>query len=180
MDVDWHHELLAQLEFYWDTTLRPRLEGLTDEEYLWEPAQPAWTVRATPGGGTTIDFSPTPLEPPPVTTIAWRLCHVAGLCFWLRWSNHFDDGSFDVTTVEWPLTAAGGLEFLDEGYRRWHDALRAHPERFTEPTGPAEGPFADEPFATLVLHLTRELCHHGGEIGTLRDLYGAFTTTGRG
>jgi hypothetical protein len=36
--------LIGQLEFYWDVHLRPRLDGLTDEEYLWEPAQPSWTV----------------------------------------------------------------------------------------------------------------------------------------
>jgi hypothetical protein len=33
------------------------------------------------------------------------------------------------------------------------------------------GPYAEYPFATLVLHLNRELMHHGGEIGLMRDLY---------
>jgi len=37
--------------------------------------------------------------------------------------------------------------------------------------GPAEGPWADHPMATLVLHINREMLHHGAEIALLRDLY---------
>jgi hypothetical protein len=39
------------------------------------------------------------------------------------------------------------------------------------PCGPAEGPWADEPMAALVLHINREMLHHGAEIALLRDLY---------
>ena len=35
--IDWTPQLLDQLRFQWDTQLRPRLEGLTDDEYHWEP-----------------------------------------------------------------------------------------------------------------------------------------------
>ena len=37
--------------------------------------------------------------------------------------------------------------------------------------GPAEGPFAAEPMATLVLHINREVIHHLAEVALLRDLY---------
>ena len=40
-----------------------------------------------------------------------------------------------------------------------------------EPCGPAEGPWAERPRAELVLHINRELIHHGAEIALLRDLY---------
>ena len=40
------------------------------------------------------------------------------------------------------------------------------------PVGPAEGAFTEYPFATLVLHINREVIHHGAEISLLRDLYG--------
>ena len=40
-----------------------------------------------------------------------------------------------------------------------------------EPCGPAEGPCAEAPAAALVLHINRELIHHGAEIALLRDLY---------
>jgi len=39
------------------------------------------------------------------------------------------------------------------------------------PCGPAEGPYADEPMSVLVLHINREVIHHGAEIALLRDLY---------
>ena len=42
-----------------------------------------------------------------------------------------------------------------------------------EPCGPTEGPFAAEPMGVLVLHINRELLHHGAEIALLMDLYDA-------
>jgi hypothetical protein len=41
--------------------------------------------------------------------------------------------------------------------------------------GPAEGPYATLPYATLVLHINREVIHHLAEVLTLRDLYRART-----
>jgi hypothetical protein len=40
-----------------------------------------------------------------------------------------------------------------------------------QPLGPGEGHFADYPRGTLVLHINREVIHHGAEIALLRDLY---------
>jgi len=37
-DVDWTFQLAEQLDWHWRAQLRPRLNGLTDEEYRWEPA----------------------------------------------------------------------------------------------------------------------------------------------
>ncbi len=56
MDVDWNAELADQLGGHWHHQLRPRLAGLTDEEYLWEPVAGSWNVRprlraARPGEG---------------------------------------------------------------------------------------------------------------------------------
>ena len=39
MTLNWGALLVAQLEFYWEVHLRPRLEGLGDEEYFWEPVE---------------------------------------------------------------------------------------------------------------------------------------------
>lgn len=47
------------------------------------------------------------------------------------------------------------------------------PEDLEAPCGPAEGPYASEPFAALILHISREVIHHGAEIALLRDLYRA-------
>ncbi len=39
------------------------------------------------------------------------------------------------------------------------------------PIGPSEGQFVEEPMAALVVHINREVLHHGAEIALLRDLY---------
>ena len=50
MATNWGELLVGQLEFYRGFDLRRRLEGLTDEEYLWAPAEPSWTVHPGPRG----------------------------------------------------------------------------------------------------------------------------------
>ena len=34
MDIDWNAEVVDQLESHWQHQLRPRLNGLTDDEYF--------------------------------------------------------------------------------------------------------------------------------------------------
>ncbi|HLU37350.1 MAG TPA: hypothetical protein VKZ61_16430, partial [Thermomicrobiales bacterium] len=54
----------------------------------------------------------------------------------------------------------------------WRDGVRALGEEgLLRPCGPAEGPYAEHPLATLVLHIHREFLHHAAEIMLLRDLY---------
>jgi hypothetical protein len=45
MALDWKGMAIEQLEWYWGTLLRPRLEGLTDEEHFWEPVAGCWSIR---------------------------------------------------------------------------------------------------------------------------------------
>src|ERR1035437_9105289 len=45
MTVDWNNQLAEQLDWHWRVQLRPRLDGLTDDEYRWEPVPGAWNVR---------------------------------------------------------------------------------------------------------------------------------------
>ena len=52
-EVDWTSELHDQLDWHWQHGLRPRLEGLTDEEYLWEPVPGCWSLRARADATTT-------------------------------------------------------------------------------------------------------------------------------
>ena len=44
-------------------------------------------------------------------------------------------------------------------------------EGLARPCGPAEGPFAEDSMARLVLHINREVIHHLAEVCLLRDLY---------
>ncbi len=163
----WRDQLLAQLEFYWDAHLQPRLEGLTDEEYFWEPVPGCWSIREV-DGTWRIDW-------------AWPAPEIgrAYLALGMRWSNHFSDGSLTLETIKWPSSADEAVTELARYYRRWVSAVREMDEEaLARPVGPMEGQWADQPFAALVFHLNREVMHHGGEICLLRDLYGArFATT---
>lgn len=64
-----------------------------------------WSVRPQPDGTTTIDWAHPAPGPPPVTTIAWRLCHVAGTVLAWRSSNHVGDGTWTPVRDAWPATA---------------------------------------------------------------------------
>jgi hypothetical protein len=181
MSIDWTHELTEQLDWHWRMQLRPRLDGLTDDEYLWEPVPGCWSLRPraeaiTPGaagaGDVVADFAYPPPDPEPVTTIAWRMAHISIGIFGMRAANHFGDGGVDYASTDWPLTAEGGLALLDRHHAAWSAGVRSRGlAGLEQPTGPHEGPFADYPFASLVLHINREAIHHGAEIALLRDLY---------
>src|SRR5215218_5908390 len=179
--MDYGALLVGQLEFYWSVHLRPRLKGLTDDEYLWVPAEPSWTVHPGPDGSIVIDHEWPEPSPPPITTIAWRLVHIGVGCFAIRTSAFFGDGSvpgdadmFDPRHVpsDLPGTAADALVFLDHWYQRWHEGIAGLDDAaLSQPLGSRGGPFAEDSMAALITHVNREVMHHGGEIGVLRDLY---------
>ena len=57
-------------------------------------------------------------------------------------------------------------------YAGWLSGVRALDSAgLAEPCGPAEGPYAAMPMATLVLHINREVFHHLAEVALLRDLW---------
>lgn len=180
-DVDWKRQLVEQLDWHWQQQLRPRLAGLTDEEYFWEPVAGCWSVRprgtttapiAVGSGDYTIDFELPEPDPSPVTTIAWRLGHIIVGVLGTRAANHFGAPPVDYETFEYAGSADKALTQLDEVYAMWTDGVRGiDVDGLSQPCGPAEGPFAEYPMAALILHISRETIHHGAEIALLRDLY---------
>ena len=38
MALDWKQMAIDQLECHWEMSFRPRLTGMTDDEYFWEPS----------------------------------------------------------------------------------------------------------------------------------------------
>ncbi|HEY7921027.1 MAG TPA: DinB family protein [Streptosporangiaceae bacterium] len=181
MDLDWADLLAEQLDWQWQEQLRPRFEGLSDEEYFWEPVAGCWSIRpagqgraaiAAGRGPFRVDFERPEPSPPPVTTIAWRLAHLIVGVFGARAASHFGGPPADFRSFEYAGSAAGALQQLDQAYAAWmRGAKGLGPDGLGRPCGPAEGPFADYPMAALVLHINREALHHGAEIALLRDLY---------
>lgn len=178
--MDWTTHLLEQLTWHWENQARPRLDGLTDEEYFWEPVPGSWSIRprsetrtkmAAGGGDLVFDYEYPAPTPAPVTTIAWRLGHVIVGVFGARNASHFGGPPMDYFTTVLPGTAGDALAMLDEGYARWVEGVRGLDEaRLAEPVGESEGPFAHLPYAALVLHINREAIHHLAEVALLRDL----------
>ena len=125
MAVDWRTALADQLDFYWEHSLRPRLQGLTDQEYFWEPVDGCWSVRSAGEGTHVVDWEWPAPDPPPFTTIAWRICHIAVPVLGIRASSQFGDGSVTVASVAWPATAAEGIALLEVGYAAWKAGLKA-------------------------------------------------------
>jgi hypothetical protein len=179
----WNLVLRDQLDFHYRQLFRPRLEGLTDEEYLWEPVPGSWSIR--PHGTSTSpapigagdfqrDDAPDDPDPAPVTTIAWRIAHMTVECLAIRTMNHFDGPEAHWETWEYTASADQALAQLDAAYDRWTAGVASLGEDgLARPVGPHEGFFAEYPYADLVLHINRELMHHGAEVCLLRDLYRA-------
>lgn len=187
--VDWHAELVDQLEFHWQHALWPGLAGLTDDEYRWEPVDGMASIRpradanrdwrAFGAGDVVVEYPPEAHPSPHLTTIAWRMAHLTVDIFAQRTTQHADDASHDRDAFTWKGTAADGLAQLQHWHDRWVAFVRGlSEERMASPVGAHEGPFATHPYAALVLHCTREVLHHGAEIRLLRDLYRQRATLG--
>jgi hypothetical protein len=178
MTFSWNHALRDQLSFGWEAQFLPRMAGLTDAEYRWEPVAGCWSVRPDEQGRWRQDGADREPTPPPFTTIAWRLAHLSTI-FGERARNHFGDGSFDPATVPWTGSADDALAIVSAEYARWQEGVQALGEEgLFRPCGPAEGPYASEPFLMLVLHITREFLHHAAEVMLIRDFYRDTVTNG--
>jgi hypothetical protein len=181
MGIEWNAQLVDQLDWHWTYQLRPRLDGLGDDEYFWEPAPGCWNVRprdestapaALGAGEFVVDFAYPEPVPPPMTTIAWRIAHIVVGVLGMRAASHFGGPPVDYGSYTYAGSAAAALLQLDTAYACWLEGVRELDEdRLAEPCGPAEGVYASAPMASLILHINRETIHHGAEIALLRDLY---------
>ena len=181
VSIDWNNEVVDQLESHWHHQLRPRLDGLTDHEYFWQPVPGCWTVSrrgqssapASFGTGEfTLDYGDPSPDPEPVTTIAWRLAHlIAG--FAQDSGARFGGPPVDGSTLPYAGTAAQALRQLGHEHETWVQGVRRlGTAGLARPQGPLSPPaFADAPLARLILYTNLEVIHHGAEICLLRDLY---------
>ncbi|HTS98053.1 MAG TPA: DinB family protein [Streptosporangiaceae bacterium] len=84
------------------TRLTDRIEGLTDEEYFWEPVAGCWSLRPGGEGRWHLDGGggggPAP-DPVPVTTIAWRLGHLGGMAVGGFANRRFGDSTLTTEVI---------------------------------------------------------------------------------
>ena len=166
-------DVLDSLDQTW-LQLSERLAGLTVDEYLWEPAAACWTVRADPGGRGTVDDHDPEADPPPLTTIAWRMWHIAVDCLDSYSSRLLGRTGTGLAGTAWVLDPGEAAALLERAWHTFHDGLAdGGSDRLFDPLGEGWGPYADSTVLALALHAQREVTHHGAEIALLRDLFRA-------
>jgi len=170
-------DLVALSDEVWER-LWTRFEGLTDDEYHWQPAPGCWTIAPRRDGSYECDSSLPPPDPGPFTTIAWRLWHLIDMYGenraprWLDVAPQGDAVGLDAPDAAPPIDAASALALLDRAHARWDAHLAIASEAsLAENVGPVGGGYAERTRAAYVLHMLDEFIHHSAEISMLRDLW---------
>jgi hypothetical protein len=191
--------LLSMMLFIEMFTLNRAWDGLTDEEFHWEPLPGSWGVHpasdtrtATPfvRGAWAADFDAAIATAAdegrasePLTTIAWLMWHVGSLpgrlveLDFLGGSHAADSGWTSPYIESHPIfsTADEAVTTMRDGWRSLDRALRAAADEQLEARtrfwgfGGTPGP---ETLGVHVVALTlNEISHHATQICVLRDLY---------
>jgi hypothetical protein len=176
--VDVQRELMSLSDEVWERT-RARIDGLTDDEYFWEPAPGCWTIRPRDDGTWIADWPMPRPDLEPFTTIAWRLWHLIDMYGedrapkWLDLPPQGAPIGLDDPEGEPPATAEDAIALLERAHARWDAHLHlVDDDRLSQSIGPLAGPMlGDETRAAYVLHMLDEFIHHGAEIALLRDLW---------
>jgi hypothetical protein len=143
--------------------------GVTDHEYRWEPTTECWRVFLDEHGRWTADYAEPDPEPPPFTTIGWRMAHVA-TCKVMYHEWAFGPRRLTWDVIESPHDVAGALAMLEEGQAALLEdlaSLRDEDLDLPRLTNWGEEWPAWQIFWTMIHHDLQ----HGGEIGALHDLY---------
>lgn len=151
--------------------LLARLSGLTDEEYRWEPVPGCWNVRPSPDSpsGWMVDYPRVHPPPPPFTTIAWRLLHIADGNT-IYWEHSFGPGLRNFWDLAPHGDASGAIEYLRDSQEPITATLaELHDAELDVPRPTHFG--HTWPARRVIAVLIDEQVHHGAEVGVLRDLY---------
>lgn len=168
--------LRSQLADAW-AVIGPNLEGLTDEEYFWEPVPGCWSVRRRDEARTpevwgkadwVVEYAWTPPSPPPFTTIAWRLMHAYD-CTNDYVARGLHLGQQDWNEVVVAGDAATAARMVTDLIERTEERLASIDDETLQ--RPSEGD--PRPAWATVSFAFLEYTHHCAEVGVLRDLYRA-------
>ena len=169
----------SQLEFSW-WELSRRLATVTQDEFAWEPAPGALSVRLrsqttaarTFGVGDWVVEWPRGYDEPGPRTIAWLVAHLTEvLTERYDWTFGAHEARRDTLTYSGEVGPA--IAALTQVVDAWRAGIAQMSDDDMFTVGFSQATEIDQraPFAQLVLHVNRELIHHGSEICTLTDLY---------
>lgn len=150
-------------------TLFGRLQGVTDDEYFWQPVPGCWTVHRDAAGKWVVDYEIDAPDPPPFTTLAWRLVHIAS-CKLMYHEYAFGAGRLTWDDLPYPGTASQAIDWLVENHRLLRSDLDGVSDADLDRE--VKTNWGDlwrmwQIFWAMICHDV----HHGAEIGVLRDLY---------
>jgi hypothetical protein len=161
--------LLRQLDTAWKL-MGFHLDGLTEEECSWRPAERGLHVKRSSGGTWRAEWPKRESYDTGPPSIAWLTWHV---CFW--WSmaldHSFGGGSLSRADVMWPGSAAAVRDRIGELHGRWRREVEQLGDEDLDSTERTRWPFRDRPFADVVAWVNLELTKNAAEIGYARFLY---------
>lgn len=177
---------LAPFLAQWDHVagqLLKRIDGLTDDELLWAPADTVLTVRRAADGRPVPDQFGLGLDPVavPPRTLAWSIGHLGSLSSvradWLVGTHRLDDPD-----VEWPMTATAAVPFLRDGLGAWRSGIGSMTDADLDTVGRSAYPRGLDPrlpLLDIVWWMNKELIEHAADIWYGRDLYAASAASAR-
>lgn len=120
-----HASLQFTMNEAWDY-LHRLLVGLSDHEFFWEPVPNCWRIYQTENGRCTYDYQIPAPDPSPLTTIGWRLVHLAA-CKVMYYEYAFGPAKRTFPDLTIPPTAVGAIAWLEHGHALLTAAL-ANPQ----------------------------------------------------
>jgi hypothetical protein len=160
--------LLRQMDAAY-AKLVQRVDELDEDEFFWKPVPDAWTLRWMPDGRWSYDYAFPDPDPAPVTTIAWRLNHIA-TCKVMYHEYAFGPQELTFPSLVIPQTVPVMMAFLEEGQQLLVEDLSGL--RDEELEAPRLTNWGEEwPTWKIFWTMIDHDAWHGGEIGALRDLY---------
>jgi DinB superfamily len=175
------HVVLDPYDQLWDQ-FSTRLAGLTDMEYFREPVPGCWSLRRREQstaprqigrGDWALEESRVDPDPPPFTTIAWRLCHM-GWVVLMRHNWTFGTRDLQLDDIEWPTVATAAIAFVTDAHQKWRGGLETVTREQLDQIGFSQVPHGSDPddrFIEVVAWQAAEFSHHAAEVACLRDLY---------
>ncbi len=157
------------------SVIEPNLDRLTDDEYLWEPADGCWSIRRRANlsgdhwgnGDWVVETSFDGSVEPTTTTIAWRLLHAYD-CFTDYSSKAFGRGALDWNDIEVPSSAGAAVEMMTDAVESLRRELAINTDEVL--LGASDDPW-ERPRWLLLDKGLFEWIAHCTEVGLLRTLY---------
>jgi hypothetical protein len=146
------------------------LDGLTEAECLWRPADRGpHVIRSADGEwrGEWPEHEGYDLGPP---SIAWLTWHI-GLWWSMTLDHSFGSRTLERRDVTWPGSADGACRWIAELSDQWQRRVGELGADDLQSSERTRWPFAGRPFADVVAWVNIELTKNASEIGYARFLH---------